>query len=87
MPSVATWLQIDIDGCAFRKHTCLFECQYFCVLDSIVAVKAPAHDDPILHDDSTHKRIWFYLTFTFGCECQSYIQETEIEIIVRLGFR
>jgi hypothetical protein len=87
MPSVATWLQIDIDSCAFRKPACLFERQYFCVLDLIVAVKALAHDDPILHNDSTHKRIWLYLTFTFGCECQSQIQETEIEIAVRLGFR
>jgi hypothetical protein len=65
----------------------LFECQYFGVLDSIVAVKALAYDDPILHNDSTHKRIWLYLTCTFGCECQSQIQATEIEIAVRLGFR
>jgi hypothetical protein len=84
---VATWFQIEKDSCAFRKPACLFECKYFGVLDSIVAVKALAHDDPILHNDGTHKRVWLYLTFTFGRECQSQIQETEIEIAVRLGFR
>ncbi len=80
IPSVATWFQIDIDSCAFRKPTCLFECQYFCVLDSIVAVKALAHDDPILNNDSTHKRVRLYLTFTLGRECKSEIQKIKIEI-------
>jgi hypothetical protein len=84
---VATWFQIYIDSCAFRKPTGLFECQYFRVPDSIVAVKALTHNDPILHDDGTHQRVWLYLTFAFGRECQSQIQETEIEIAVRLGFR
>jgi hypothetical protein len=46
-----------------------------------------ADDDPILDNDATHKRVWLYLTFAFGRECQSQIQETEIEIAVRLGFR
>ena len=87
MPSVATWLQGDVDRCAFRKSACLFKCQYFGVLDSIVAVETLAHDDPILHNDATHERVWLYLTFAFGRECQSQIQETEIEIAVRLGFR
>jgi hypothetical protein len=65
----------------------LFECQYFGVLDSIVAVKALAHDAPILHKDGTHHRVRLYLTFAFGRECESQIQETEIEIAVRFGFR
>jgi hypothetical protein len=84
---VATWFQIDIDGCAFRKPAGLFEGPYFGVPDSVVTVKALAHNDPILHDDGTHQRVWLYLTFAFGRECQSQIQETEIEIAVRLGFR
>jgi hypothetical protein len=84
---VATWFQIDIDSCAFRKPTGLFERQYFRVLDLVVTVETLAHDDPILHNDGTHKRVWLYLTFAFGRECQSQIQETEIEIAVRLGFR
>ena len=58
LPSVATWFQVDIDSCAFRKPACLFECQYFGVPDSIVAVIALAHDDPILHNDGTHQRVW-----------------------------
>ena len=84
---MTTWFHIDIDSCALRKPTCLFECQYFGVLDSIEAVKALAHDDPILHNDSTHQRVWPYLTFASGRECQSQIQETKIEIAVRFGFR
>ena len=48
-------------------------------------LKALAHDDPILHNDGTHQRVWPYLTFAFGRECQSQIQETETEIAVRLS--
>jgi hypothetical protein len=84
---VATWFQIYIDSCAFRKPAGLFEGPYFGVPDSIVAVKALTHDDPILHNDGTHQRVWLYLTFAFGREGQSQIQETEIEIAVRLGVR
>jgi len=87
MPSVATRFQIDIDSCAFRHHAGFFECQHFGVPDSVVAVKALAHDDPILHNDGTHKWVGPYLTLTFGRECQSQIQETDIEIAVELGFR
>ena len=87
MPSVATWFQIDVDSCAFRQPAGLFECPHFGVPDSIVAVKALAHDNPILHNDGTHQRVGLYPTFAFGRECQSQIQETVIEIAVRLGFR
>ena len=87
MPSVATWFQIDVDSSAFRQPAGLFECPYFGVPDSIVAVETLAHDYPILHNDGTYQRVWLYLTFAFGRECQSQIQETVIEIAVRLGFR
>jgi len=85
--SVATWFEVDIDSCAFREPACFFECQYFGVPDLIVAVKALAHDDPVINNDATYKRVRLYLTFAFGRECQSQIQEAEIEIAARLGFR
>jgi hypothetical protein len=84
---VATWFQIHIDSCAFCQSAGLFKGPYFGVPDPIVTVKALAHDDPILHNDGTYKRVRPYVTFTLGCECQSQIQKTEIEIAVRLGFR
>jgi hypothetical protein len=87
MPSVATWFQVDIDSCAFRQSASFFECQYFGVPDSVVPVKALAHDQPILHDDGTDKRVRPYVTLTLGRERQRQIQKTEVEIAVSLGFR
>ena len=62
--------EINVDSCVFRVLAGFLECQYLGVLDTVVPVKALAHDDAILHNDGSNQRIRLHVTFTFGGQCK-----------------
>jgi len=63
-----------------------FEGQHLGVLDSFIAVKALSNNDAILHNDSPHERVWLYLTFTLGGECEREIKKIQIEFSATASF-
>jgi hypothetical protein len=72
---VAARFQIDVERGATSGFARGLKGDDFRMAYAVVGVEALAYDDPILHNDGTHQRVWLYLTFAFGRECQSQIQK------------
>jgi hypothetical protein len=75
---MATGLQINVDSCASRELSGFFERQHLGVFDSLVAVKALAHNDAIPDNDGADQRVRPYLTFTFRGKCKREIEKIQI---------